>query len=213
MKNIRKEYSPIQKVLLIFSVLLIHTSVWAFVNYYNSKLPPSQINDMSTTVDKLVPYFGWSWPTYYGGHLYIIISASWAIWSFTRSNYLRIVLVFCIMVITGGVIQLMIPAKSPLPAQMNFVHAWMHQHAADDPYVCFPSLHVALAVLPTLLLLDRAKELSTKILLVSALILICISTVVLKEHYFIDMISGIAMGYLFYKLFSSRRITNRGETK
>jgi membrane-associated phospholipid phosphatase len=207
MKNIIKEYSSIKKILLIMSVLLFHTSIWAFVNYYNSKLQPGEINNLSTFVDKFIPYIGWSWPVYYGGHLYIIIITSWTIWNFIRSNFLRIVLVFNIMVITGGIIQLVIPAQSPLPAHINFIHAWMHQNAANDLYVCFPSMHVALAVLPTLLLLDKLKELSTKILLISALILICISTVVLKEHYFIDMISGLATGYLFYKLFNLTGVT------
>jgi membrane-associated phospholipid phosphatase len=110
------------------------------------------------------------------------------------------------MILAGGIIQLILPAKSPLPEHMNSVHLWIHNNLVNDPFVCFPSMHVSLATLPTLLLLDRIKEFNSKLLLFIVLILISLSTITLKEHYFVDMIAGFAMGYLFYKLFKFQAI-------
>lgn len=196
-----KEYGSMQKILMILSVLLIHSMVWAFVNYYNSSRPPVQLNNLSIFIDLLIPYLGWSWFIYYFGHIYIVAGSSLVIWNYRRKNFNRTILLFALMIVVGGIIQLMIPAKSPLPLEMGYIHKWIHNNFFHDPYVCFPSMHVALAALPTFLLLDKYKTIAVRIIIISFLLLICISTVTLKEHFIVDIVAGMLLASFFYLLF------------
>jgi membrane-associated phospholipid phosphatase len=201
-EDTKNEFSAFQKLALMLIVALIHSSVWAFVNNFNSLRPSRDLWDLSTVIDKYIPYIGWTWVFYYGGHIFIITISAIAIWHFSKPDFIKIISLFSLMIITGGIIQLVIPAESPLPHQMNSVHALMHNNISHDPYVCFPSMHVSLAALPTFLLLSQSRSFLIKSILVIALILVIISTLTLKEHYFIDAIAGLLMSFLFFRMFN-----------
>ncbi|HVO75580.1 MAG TPA: phosphatase PAP2 family protein [Ignavibacteriaceae bacterium] len=199
----KKNYSPLRKIILIVLVIAVHGAVWAFVNKYNSIRSSKDLHDLTTSFDSLFPYLGWSWFLYYFGHVYVVGGSSIAIWNYDRHNFDKIIFLFCMMIISGGIIQLALPAKSPLPDQMGFVHKWIHQNISNDPYVCFPSMHVSLAALPTFLLIKKNKFSLIKIALIITLSLIFISTLILKEHFFIDAAAGLFLAYFFYILFSA----------
>lgn len=201
MNTVKREYSSVQKTILILLVILIHSSVWAYVNYFNSQRPLSHLHDLSIFLDRLIPYLGWSWFVYYFGHIYIVVGSSFAIWNFKRNDFLKIIFLFSLMIVVGGIIQLIIPAKSPMPEQMGYIHHWIHQNISHDPYVCFPSMHVALATIPSLLFFEKYKSALNRFILVMILLLIFMSTVTLKEHYFIDSVAGLFMAFFFYILF------------
>ncbi len=69
----------------------------------------------------------------------------------------------------------------------------------DNPNNCFPSLHVAISLFS--LLLVRKKSLTVKISFGLITALTIASTLTLKQHFFIDIIGGIATALFFYYLF------------
>ena len=204
-----KEYSPLQKIAFIILVIIFHSSVWAFVNNFNSHRSQNDLYNLTIFCDWLIPYLGWSWFIYYFGHIYIVVGSSFAIWNFKRSDFQKIIFLFCLMIVVGGIIQLLIPAKSPLPQQMGYIHAWIHYNISHDPYVCFPSMHVSLAALPTFLLLYGYKSSFMIIILIVNLFVIFISTVTLKEHFFIDAVAGLLLAYFFFLLFRLKIFLNK----
>lgn len=89
----------------------------------------------------------------------------------------------------------------------------------SPPENCFPSLHCAVSFLWILFILEKNKyTFTSKLLTISVNILIILSTLFIKQHVFIDTISGITLGiigYLIIKLFNKHipHITNKILTK
>jgi membrane-associated phospholipid phosphatase len=82
--------------------------------------------------------------------------------------------------------------RPPLETGDVFSRGLTCVYALDEPFNCFPSLHVSLTVLALLLWI---YEFPNRVILLSTLaILIVISTLFVKQHYVLDVVSGIALG-------------------
>jgi membrane-associated phospholipid phosphatase len=190
------------KVSLIAVVFLVHVTVWHFVNQYNALRPASELNNLSMPADDWIPYLGWTWPVYYFAHLFVTIGGGLIIWRLPARSFVRIIIITAVMISTAGIIQIIIPARSPLPGEMNRVHAWFHRYLLNDPYVCFPSLHVALSLLPACIGIKYFKRARVRWALCVTVALIFISTVTLKEHYLIDSIAGGIFALAFFEVYA-----------
>ena len=71
-------------------------------------------------------------------------------------------------------------------------------YSQDQPYNCFPSTHVAMATL-MLLYFNHIKSRWTPLVLIFSSLVI-VSTVFIKQHYLLDVASGIALSYAVYWL-------------
>lgn len=197
-----KTLSGFIKLSLIAVIFMVHVAVWQFVNHYNALRPASGLNDLKLAVDEWIPYLGWTWPIYYSAHFFITIGGSLIIWRLERKNFIRIIVLIGVMITTAGMIQLILPAQSPLPGSMNSVHRWVHSHLLNDPYVCFPSLHVALTALPAFVGMKYFKGFGFRSALCLVVLLISISTVTLKEHYVADTIAGGLYALIFFAFYN-----------
>ena len=67
-------------------------------------------------------------------------------------------------------------------------------YSIDSPSNCFPSLHVSLAIITALFVCKHNKQWG----IVAALwaILIMISTMTIKQHYFVDVIGGVILAVI-----------------
>ena len=78
-------------------------------------------------------------------------------------------------------------------------------HALDSPYNAWPSLHVLqsfLVVLVARTWLIEARQWHTSLAICVWLswVLLCLSTLLVKQHYIFDMVTGIVFGLLFWQL-------------
>jgi membrane-associated phospholipid phosphatase len=84
-----------------------------------------------------------------------------------------------------------------------------HLYLIDLPINNFPSLHVALSMLSSFILYKYSKKIGVLALIWS--VLIALSVLLVKQHYFLDVIAGVliaVIGYLFYTkgtLWSNRK--------
>lgn len=78
----------------------------------------------------------------------------------------------------------------------DFLLTWIR--TADTAANCFPSSHVAIVVLTYLALLRERSRQHWPILLWG--ILICLSTLTTKQHYFVDVLAGSVLGVFSYIL-------------
>jgi len=64
---------------------------------------------------------------------------------------------------------------------------------------CFPSLHVALSLFSSLALGKKSLSLKITFFIITALAVA--STLTLKQHYFVDILGGLATAIIFYGIF------------
>ncbi len=76
-------------------------------------------------------------------------------------------------------------------------------YSNDNPYNCCPSIHVLDSVLIAAYVnRDSHPTLKTKIISTIISILIILSTMFVKQHYFIDAVAGAALAYFIYAAFN-----------
>jgi membrane-associated phospholipid phosphatase len=168
------------------------------VNEINRRLPPSQLNNLSTVFDTWIPYLGWTFLFYYLGLFYISFWAFFIVWKLTDKKLLRAVYTYTAMILTGALLEIAVPAQSPYPADMNSIQQFIHEKSYSGPYACFPSMHVMLTVLPALILFSVIRSRWIRFLSTLTAVLIVASTLTLKEHFFIDTLAGVIFAFIFY---------------
>lgn len=101
---------------------------------------------------------------------------------------------------------LVYPTVAPRPASVMgegfAVWGLRFLYAADPPYNCFPSLHVAHAFVSALTCYRLHRELG--IIAVACAGLVAVSTLFTKQHYVADVIAGILLAVLAYVVFLRR---------
>jgi len=77
-------------------------------------------------------------------------------------------------------------------------------YQADKPWNCFPSMHVAMSLLAALTILEvhRIRGVVTLLLTLA----IALSTVLIKQHYVLDVLGGMALTMIIYFVYFRRRI-------
>jgi len=187
-----------QKILMIGWIILLHMILYFLVNLINSKRPESDFFIYSLSIDKSLPYLSWTWTIYYFGDVYITIGAALIVWRLNSKEFKNAILVYTGMIFSGALIQVLFPAQAPWPEKIAPSHLFFHDLVKMKPFACFPSMHVALAVFPACLLFSITKNKLIRILSTTTAALISISTVTLKEHYIMDVLSGLVLALIFH---------------
>lgn len=79
-------------------------------------------------------------------------------------------------------------------------------YRADKPWNCFPSMHVSMSLLAALTILEvhHVRGVLTLLLTVA----IAASTVLIKQHYILDVLGGMALTLVIYFVYFRRRIVD-----
>ncbi|MBI4373452.1 MAG: phosphatase PAP2 family protein [Deltaproteobacteria bacterium] len=133
------------------------------------------------------------------------------VFAFTASSYVavdnlpffkKIVKSFFLCVTIHFVFFLLFPVEYVLRPTLPY-EGWLNKfivyyYWVDPVYNCFPSLHVSNVFLVTFLF-ERYRRGSRKFLLPWA-ILVAVSVVLVKQHYILDVISGIFVAWVGYRV-------------
>lgn len=71
-------------------------------------------------------------------------------------------------------------------------------YGSDQPYDCLPSLHVLFAFLATVFYVRCSRSVAGKWFAVISCVLICLSTLFIKQHYIMDAVAAVAIALPFY---------------
>jgi len=94
-----------------------------------------------------------------------------------------------------------------LPLTSFFDYILHYIRIIDSPYNCFPSAHISICFLGVFFIKRLKKELFPFFL--AWAILISISTLTTKQHYFLDIIGGILVAaFSYYMIFKQRCTCN-----
>lgn len=168
------------------------------VNLINSFRPYSSFYDFHTIIDSWIPYIGWTWIFYYFGDIFILVGASIIVLRLSDMKFFRAMYVYSGMIITGALFQIALPGKAPWPYDLASVQQFVHNLISMRPYACLPSMHVALSVLPVCILFSVFKSSLIRFFSTLLAVLITVSTLTLKEHFFLDALTGLMLGLVFY---------------
>jgi membrane-associated phospholipid phosphatase len=124
---------------------------------------------------------------------------------YDRAIYYRTLLSFCVGMLVCYVIYFFFQTTVPRPELMgNGILTSMvkYVYGADQPFNCFPSIHVLSSYL--MILGIRHSKLWTikKDMIVSIIAYsIILSTLFVKQHVVLDVVAGVLLGSLLFKLF------------
>lgn len=188
-----------RRLFIMSGVAVLHSiCYYFFVRAVNEQRPPSELLNLRTLVDNWIPYLGWTWFFYYLGDFYILFFGAYVVWKLPKAKFLQSAWVYTVMIISGALFHIALPSKSPWPTDLINVQRWFHNSISVNPFACLPSMHVALTILPACIALSILKSSWLKSLSFILAALITISTLTLKEHYFLDTLTGILFALLFY---------------
>ncbi len=202
--------SKLKQNLIPFSLMLIIPVLNVFYVILNT--PSREVNylvtyiDLSTPLIKIfvVPYLIW-YPFIIATMLYLCIK--------DRSVYFKTLLAYVLGLIVCYMTYLVFQTYVPRPNLIGedlFTKLLAMIYNADQPFNAFPSIHVLSSFLMIKAIsMSRVKNrLNTTIIYTNSIIII-LSTLFVKQHVILDVISGILVAEVIYRLVDSYYETDR----
>ncbi len=190
---------PVRLAMILF-ITFLHLSCYVSVNIINAQRPVETLKNLEIALDQKVPYLAWTGVIYYFGDLFVLLFAVLIIWSMQRAQLRRVAFVYAGMIVTGAIIQLLIPGRAPWSENLAVFQKAFHGSLGLKPYACLPSMHVALSMFPAFLSLSFSKSAGLRLFSIGCAVLIAISTLTFKEHYILDVVAGAALASIFYSV-------------
>lgn len=182
------------------------SSVLGYENLNNFR---GTVNNISTYIDTIIPFNKFFIVPYIFWYLYVAFFLFYFAVKDSRRYYSLLAAVNTGMIICY-IIYYFFPTIIIRPiAQDKDIFSILINgiYAHDKPYNCFPSIHVFDSVLFAVYI-NRYKEtrLTTKLISTIVALLITLSTLFIKQHYFYDAIGGIALAYAIYAVYNYKGI-------
>lgn len=190
-----------KRTIIGFFVLVFCESSYAFSNYLTNSMNPHVLP--LSFLDNLVPFVPHTvW--IYLSEVLICIAAFYA--ARDRTNLARYLGSLMVASITAVTFFILFPTifpriDYPIPTNMDQMTLglfnWVRK--VDYPTNCLPSLHVCYSFLASFVFLQEQK--AKFLFFFIWAILISLSTMTTKQHYFLDVITGFFIAFLSYRLF------------
>ncbi len=179
-----------------FILFLVMWSTYFFINYTNAT---RQAFNLSISLDNLIPLipeFIFFYILYFPLILipFLIIK--------DNKNFLKIVKANIFIIVISDLFFILLPARIIRPELIvdNFSSYILNLiYVLDKPVNLFPSLHVSMTFLAFLIISKFKKDL--RIIILIAFILSALSTLFIKQHYLLDTLAGLVLGFISYKIY------------
>ena len=190
------------------AAVLIPTAVWALllpgylvIQVYVHR---GALHRPALALDRALPVLP-SWTLVYGS-LYLALFLPMVVVR-TKEHLRRTLWAFVMLWVVGCIGWLSYPTTLPRPASAAIgggFFAWCLRiaYGMDDPYNCFPSLHVAQVFLAAFTCHLVSRGLGRAAMVWASLV--AVSTLFTKQHYVVDVVAGILLAYAAYFVFLRR---------
>ncbi|WP_298842630.1 phosphatase PAP2 family protein [Clostridium sp.] len=163
-------------------------------------------NDLFTFIDKLIPFNRFFIIPYVSWYIFIAVFSVILCIS-DKEKYFKLLITLNIGMITCYIIYYFYPTYVPRPLILGtdfFSNLVLNLYAVDNPYNCFPSIHVLNSVLIALYIFESKKVSKwTKVICIIISVSIILSTMFIKQHYFADVIVGVIFAFVLYFAFKN----------
>lgn len=193
-----KKYRHLLAVLSIAAQGLIYMLIAAHLGQNSVAVP------VNTWIDDHIPYMSWfvisyvAWmPVLYVAFIYMGLT--------DRALYWRTIIVYNAAVTVSNIIFMVFPTSMPRPEiSGSDLFTWLVQfiYNNDNPVNCFPSIHCLTSYL-LLITMNRHKLFSVglRVVLSAFFWSIIASTVFIKQHALVDVVGGIVLAEITYRIF------------
>lgn len=176
--------------------------------YYISKLLQGTPNLIGNKIDEYIPFNIWFIIPYCLWYVLIFV-VPYYLYKKDKDSFIRYIYSYVICTIIANIIFIIYPTTVLRPdVEVNgfLTLAAKIVFLADTPIMnCFPSLHCAMSLLFIAFIVENKNiKFITKTVITIISLLIMASTLFVKQHVFIDLISGNLIAlivYIFVKLF------------
>ena len=149
--------------------------------------------------EKAIPFMDWTVWVYVSDYLYI--GLAFMLFS-EKENMNKIYYSQMLLLFVSMIIFFMLPTTYPRPMAVEYsgITGMMLNllHSSDTPGNACPSIHVAMTFLAGFGFLKEKRYLLTVFMIWA--ILISLSTITVKQHYVLDVVSGFIVAIIFYYL-------------
>lgn len=190
-------YPYFSRLLLMLAVLTYFMGGYFAIAYFN--LSRNTFYDVRTIVDAWIPLTPDFAPLYLlvfllAGLLYVACPDLQSIRQSAKA-----ITALCTM---SFIVFLLVPARIMEPRAVVDDGSWPVQillffHWLDEPVNLFPSLHVAMSYLVAWICGSFNRALGFIVHVLAGLVLMTV--LLIKQHYFLDVVSGLAFAYLSYR--------------
>ena len=185
---------------LFFLILLVWGGCYFTASFFG--IPRAAVLP-STWIDQSVPFLKWT--LWFYVLEYTMIPLAFVL---IRTEAILVDLVYTLLVgiVLSSVIFLLFPTFIPRPeiyGNSLLDTAFRALHLIDAPTNCFPSMHVSLSVTVSAYLFKESKSFGTAAFLLTLLVII--STLTTKQHYFADILGGIGVSWISIRIVNYSR--------
>jgi len=194
-------YKRYEKELLLFLVVIVWALCYFSINNFSEG---RETHILALGFEKNIPFI----PAFIVFYVlaYIVVIIPYFIIR-DKKDYRKAVLAYLFVIFFSSIIYLIYPVKTIRPdieGNGFFLSIVALVYSVAKPYNLFPSLHVSLSTLSALVSFKYNKRIGYVLFVL--LFFISISTLFVKQHYFIDIIAALALGFFSYYLFFVRKI-------
>ncbi|MBW2975237.1 phosphatase PAP2 family protein [Candidatus Woesearchaeota archaeon] len=122
-------------------------------------------------------------------------------------DYRRAVAAYLFIILISSAVYILYPVKAARPEISGhgiFLDIIALVYLVAKPYNLFPSLHVSLSAISSMVCLKHNKAIGYSLILL--VFLISLSTLFVKQHYLADIISAAVLAFISYYMFLSKKI-------
>lgn len=199
-----KDYKNILKRLPWALVIAACSLLYAGVNTMTAF--KTNVRTIPTWVDNAIPftkYFILPYIVWYGYVAYLFVYYI----IYDKNRYYKLLITISAGMLTCIAIYCFYPTYVPRPhVNGNDIFSFIVRliYSKDHPYNCCPSIHVyESVVIAAFINHDKSFTLKGKIISTVISASIIISTLFVKQHFFIDVVSGMALAYIYYFLINA----------
>jgi hypothetical protein len=194
MRLLTRRYAA-HRLVAVAGVALLHLLAYLTVTRINAARPSYALWNLSTALDGAIPHLPHTWPLYWLVYPFVPLVGGLALLRMPDAAFRRAVVAYAAMLLTGAAIQLLIPARAPWPAAPAPMQRLYHGSGLVLPYANLPSMHVAFATLTALVFSSVARSPAARAAAGAAALAITVGTLTLKEHFVLDAVTGVLLGF------------------
>ncbi len=189
-----------EKVIITLSLAVFLTCGFYYVDWHNQVLWKGgmRFHDISTPIDRAVPFvpqFIWIYLLYYP------LCFTPVFLLHDMDTFRRVAGAYLMEFVIAFVVFVLYPVKMVrprvIPDSLSTKAVALLYHI-DPGFNVFPSMHVANSLLVALLFLKYSKPLGVLFILIA--VLISVSTLYVKQHYLLDVASGVLDALIVYPM-------------
>ncbi|MDW7656337.1 MAG: phosphatase PAP2 family protein [Bacillota bacterium] len=184
---------------MVASVYLLSTVLYLQTNRLAANVERAVI--LKFPIDDQIPFVRFFVLPYYAWFALVAAVFLWLVFDRRQNRRVyRHTTAIVLAMVLSTLIFLVYPTHVPRPVITG--QDWLSRlvlmiYAADEPYNCFPSLHVAVAAIKGMTLFRYGpRRIWFRILTVLLVVLIMLSTVLIKQHYVPDLVGGLALALI-----------------